>query len=398
MGRLITVAGWDGSALPELVRRRLDEAVLVMGGRRHLREVDLPPGTRRLALRDDPAGAVRAVVEADGPVVVLASGDPGFFGIVRLLREQVPAEELEVVPAVSSVALAFARAGLSWDDAVIVSAHGRDSGPGRAAAVCRAHPKVAVLTDRTVGPAELAAALAGVARRIVVAERLGLPDERVVDLDPGRPDGPWAQPNVVLVLDEQRAVAPDKGWLAGRASPAGWALPEQDFSHRDGMVTKYEVRALALARLGPRLGDLVWDVGAGSGSVGVECARLGAAVVAVEQGPVEHVRANAQAHGVDVQVVQGAAPGVLAGLPDPDAVFVGGGGADVAEIVRACVARRPRVVVVALATVDRVAAVQEALAPYRVDGVQLQSSRLRPLGGGTALAATNPVFLLWGHP
>ena len=99
-----------------------------------------------------------------------------------------------------------------------------------------------------------------------------------------------------------------------------------------------------------------------------------------------------------MQGVQGRAPGALAGLPDPDAVFVGGGGADVADVVRACVARRPRVVVVALATVDRVAKVRDALAPYEVDGVQLSSARLRPLGAGTGLAATNPVFLLWGHP
>ena len=398
MGRLITVVGWDGGPLSPHVRARLDAAVLVMGGRRHLREVDLPEGTRRLALRDDPPGAVQAVVDADGPVVVLASGDPGFFGIVRLLRERVGESELEVLPGVSSVALAFARVGLSWDDAVVVSAHGREAGPGRAAAVCRAHPKVAVLTDSTVGPAELASCLRGTGRRLVVAERLGLPDERVVDLDPADAAGPWAQPNVVLVLDEARAVAADKGWLAGREQPAGWALPETAFSHRDGMLTKYEVRALALARLGPRLGDVVWDVGAGSGSVGVECARLGAAVFAVEQGPVEHVHANARAHGVDVQVVQGTAPAALEGLPDPDAVFVGGGGAGVGDVVRACVARGPRVVVVALATLDRVAGVRDALAPYEVDGVQLSSARLRPLGGGTALAATNPVFLLWGHP
>ena len=397
-GRRITVAGWDGSPVTPHVRARLDAAVLVMGGRRHLREVELPEGTRRLALRDDPAAALDAVVGADGPVVVLASGDPGFFGIVRLLRERVAEDELEVLPAVSSVALAFARVGLSWDDAVVVSAHGRETGPGRAAAVCRAHPKVAVLTDSTVGPAEVAAALQGVERRVVVAERLGLPDERVVELDPAQTAGPWVQPNVVLVLDAARQVAPEKGWLAGREQPAGWALPETAFAHRDGMLTKYEVRALALARLGPRLGDLVWDIGAGSGSVGVECARLGAAVVAVERGPLDHLHANARAHGGDLQVVQGSAPAALAGLPDPDAVFVGGGGADVADIVRACVARRPRVVVVALATVDRVAEVRDALAPYEVDGVQLASSRLRPLGEGTALAATNPVFLLWGNP
>jgi precorrin-6Y C5,15-methyltransferase (decarboxylating) CbiT subunit len=167
------------------------------------------------------------------------------------------------------------------------------------------------------------------------------------------------------------------------------------------MVTKYEVRALALARLAPRLGELVWDVGAGSGSVAVECARFGAAVVAVERdaGDVARIRANAAAHGVDVQVVHGTAPAALAGLPDPDAVFVGGGGADVAEVVAAGAARARRAVVVTLAAVDRVPGIRAALAAagFGVDGVLLQSSRLAPLPGEvTRLAATNPVFVLWG--
>jgi precorrin-6Y C5,15-methyltransferase (decarboxylating) len=207
----------------------------------------------------------------------------------------------------------------------------------------------------------------------------------------------WEEPNVVLVVDRTRAVRPAMGWLAGREQPGEWALPEDELSHRDAMVTKAEVRALVLARLGPRLGDLVWDIGAGSGSVAVECARLGAAVVAVEKGPVEHLQANASRYAVDVAVVQGEAPSVLQGLPDPDAVFVGGGGADVGDVVRAAVAREPRVVVVALATLDRVADVQRALSPYRVDGVQLQVSRLRALGDATGLQAGNPVFVLWGH-
>jgi precorrin-6Y C5,15-methyltransferase (decarboxylating) len=168
------------------------------------------------------------------------------------------------------------------------------------------------------------------------------------------------------------------------------------------MITKAEVRALALARLGPRLGELVWDVGAGSGSVAVECARFGAAVVAVEKSAdgARRVRANAAAHGVDVRVVHGAAPGALAGLADdPDAVFVGGGGADLPDVVAVCARRARRTVVVALAALDRVPAARAALtaAGLDVDGVLLQSSRLAPLPGDvTRLAAANPVFLLWG--
>jgi precorrin-6Y C5,15-methyltransferase (decarboxylating) len=133
------------------------------------------PG-RAAVLKGDLSDALSRIGETDGSVVVLASGDPGFFGIARLLAERFGGENLRVVPGVSSVALAFARAGLSWDDALTVSAHGRD--PRRAANICRSHPKVAVLTSPDFGPAELAGKLGDLDRTFVVAERLGGPDER----------------------------------------------------------------------------------------------------------------------------------------------------------------------------------------------------------------------------
>jgi len=165
------------------------------------------------------------------------------------------------------------------------------------------------------------------------------------------------------------------------------------------MVTKAEVRAVALAKLAPRPGTLVWDVGAGSGSIAVECARLGAAALAVERRADDAARVaeNAAAHGVEVRVVAGAAPEALAGLPRPDAVFVGGGGA---EVVAACAGVGASRVVVALVALDRVGPTRAALgaAGYAVDGVQLAASRLAPLpDGAVRLAALNPVVLLWGN-
>jgi precorrin-6Y C5,15-methyltransferase (decarboxylating) len=387
---VITVIGYDGSPLPEEARERLADADLVVGGARHL--AALPEGTPTRvwsSISED----LQALLALDGDGVVLASGDPGLFGPVRRLRQLT--DEVEVLPALSSVQLAFARAGLPWDDAVVVSAHGRSVRP--ALNVCRAHPKVAVLTGPDATPAVIGAALSGWERGLFVAEHLGTPDERCRWVSPEEAAAQtWEEPNVVLVVDRTRSVRTTMGWVAGWTQPGEWALPEEAFSHRDAMVTKAEVRALVLARLAPRLGELVWDVGAGSGSIAVECARLGAAVVAVERGDVEHLRTYAEWFEVDVGGVQGEAPAVLEGLPQPDAVFVGGGGPDVASIVRAAVAREPRVVVVALATLDRVADVQAALSPYRVEGVQLQASRLRPLGDATGLAATNPVLVVWG--
>ncbi|MGW7258105.1 precorrin-6y C5,15-methyltransferase (decarboxylating) subunit CbiE [Streptomyces sp. NPDC054834] len=401
---MITVVG-TGTGAP-VDAAALAGAELVVGGRRHLDAAVLPETAERIVLGPlAPAlDAMREYVDKDRRVVVLASGDPGFFGIVRALAERFGSELLDVRPGVSSVAAAFARLGLTWDDAVVVSAHGRAA--RTAVHVCRAHPKVAVLTGPGAGPAELGAALARTAsdRVLVVASALGSADERVERVTPAEAAGrDWGTAvSVVLCLDGSRTPGPVRT-LAGpaAAAPAGWALDEGDFAHRDSMITKFEVRALALARLGPRPGELVWDVGSGSGSVAVECARLGAAVSAVEKAPdgVERIHANAAAHGVDVHVVHGTAPQALAGLDDPDAVFVGGGGRELPDIVGECARRARRAVVVAMAALDRVPAARAALADagFECEGVLLQSSRLAPLPGDvTRLAATNPVFLLWG--
>ncbi|MEU9013535.1 precorrin-6y C5,15-methyltransferase (decarboxylating) subunit CbiE [Streptomyces sp. NPDC048479] len=408
---MITVIG-TGTGAPLSVRdaEALTAATLVVGARRHLtaacRAADVPADAEQLVL--GPLAPALDVIEkklagGGAGVVVLASGDPGFFGIVRALAERFGADALDVRPGAPSVAVAFARIGLPWDDAVVVSAHGRDL--RTAVNVCRAHPKTAVLTGPGSGPAELGAELAyrAAERTLVVATALGDPEhERIERMSPAEAAArEWDAVSVVLCVDERRALSPVQRTVSVPIGPDRWALSEGEFEHRDSMITKFEVRALALARLGPRTGDLVWDIGAGSGSVAVECARFGAAVVAVEKTPdgVERIRANAAAHGVDVRAVHGAAPTVLSHLGDPDAVFIGGGGAELPAIVTACARRARRTVVVALAALDRVAAVRGALAAagFVSDGVLLHSSRLAPLPGDvTRLASVNPVFLLWG--
>ncbi len=381
----VTVVGLDGATLPPGAAQALAGAQVVVGAPHQLAAVPVPADAAVLGPED--------LNELPGasPVVVLASGDPGFFGIVRALRKR--GLRPVVLPARSSVARAFALLGRSWDDVAVVSAHGRSL--RGALNVCRAHPAVAVLTAPGAGAAEIVTGLAGWDRSVLVAEDLGGPHERVRRFD----GGPVRDPHIVLCLADEHAV-PARGWIAGGEPvppAAGWALDEAEFSHRDGMITKSEVRALALARLAPGPGRLVWDLGAGSGSVGVECARLGAAVVAVEQDPTQCARlvANAGAHQVNVRVIEGQAPAVLEGLPQPDAVFVGGGGP---TVVRAAAEASPRVVV-ALAALDRVAPCRLALreAGHQVDGVQLAASRFAELPGGSVrLSATNPVLLMWG--
>ena len=359
-------------------------ADLFVGGRRHLEGI----AGRHLVIGGDVGPALDAIAAERGRVCVLASGDPGFFGIVRALAGRFGPAALDVRPAPSSVSLAFARLGLPWDDAVVVSAHGR---PLRAAAVvAAATAKAAVLTSPDSPPEALGKELAAVGathRRAVVCSRLGMDDEQVteVDLD-GLAAGTWAPLSVVVLLDREVAGGPT----------LAWGLPDTAFAHRAGMITKAEVRAVVLGKLGLPASGVLWDVGAGSGSVAVECAALrpGLRVIAVERDAeqAERVRANASEHAVDVEVVEGVAPHVLAALPDPDRAFVGGGGLDVLDAV---LARLPPGggVVAAYAALDRAAAAATRLGHM----VQVGVSRASVLpDGGVRLAAENPVFVAWG--
>lgn len=385
----VTVIGVDGKNLPVGASAALDEADLVVGTRRQL-DAHAPERARTIEL-----GAIESLVTdltVAAHAVVLADGDPGFFGVVRSLREK--NVRLTVLPAVSSVQRVLAAIGRPSDDVVVVNAVDADT--VRALNVCRARPAVAVLG---LSPAALALALRGWRRTLVVAEDLGGPDEKVSTVDLAEAAArPWGDVNVVVCLAEPETMPP-RGWIAG-AQPVsdGWALPEDDFSHRDGMVTSAELRALALARLAPAPGTLVWDVGAGSGALGVECARLGAAVLAVERDPMQCLRilANASKYGVDVRVVEAELLAAISGLPAPDAVFIGGGGD---AVIRACTSVEASRIVVALASIDRVAPTRAALtaADYRVDGCQVSVARLTEHSdGSTRLAAGDPVTLVWG--
>ncbi len=394
----IDVIGVGSEGITVGARALLDHSDLVLGGRRHLSNLGVEP-ERAVVLGADLSEAFDRIEKTEGRVAVLASGDPGYFGIVRALAERFGPERLLVVPALSPVSEAFARAGIPWDDALVVSAHGRD--PRRAANVCRTHPKVAVLTSPAFGPAELASALDGLDRSFVVAERLGEPDERVYEGDAAKiKQISWQDPNTVVVYDPARSVG-GKGWISGRSgSRGGWALPEEEFQHRSGMITKPETRALVLARLGPGPGDLLWDIGAGSGSVAVECTRLGAAAIAVERDPEScaRIRENAVRHGAYVQVVEGEAPVALRDLPEPDAVFVGGTGEYFEEIVEFAAARAHRCVVLTLVTLERVVPAAKILGDrgFAVETTFLQASHVKGIGSLHRLVAGIPVFVVSG--
>ena len=382
--------------------RRAGEAVLgadlVVGTARHLRTLPPELSGRTEALATPLADALDVVAErrqAGERVCVLTSGDPGFFGLVRLAAARLGARALVVHPAPSSVALAFARLGTSWDDAVVVSAHGRVLPPAVEAVV--RHPKVAVLTSPDQPPEVLGQALldAGCgARRVSVCERVGEGDEARSDTDvPGLAAGSFDPLSVVVLQAPSGPMAPADG--TGGGMGLAWGRPDDEFDHRGGMVTKAEVRAVALGKLALPSAGVMWDVGAGSGSVAVECARLvpGLAVFAVERRPDDVERLRANASGTGVRVVLGEAPAALASLPDPDRAFVGGGGLEVLDAVLARL-RPGGTVVATYALMDRAAAAGARLGQL----VEVSVSRgvaMRP-DGALRLAAENPVFVCWG--
>ncbi|MFE9663331.1 precorrin-6y C5,15-methyltransferase (decarboxylating) subunit CbiE [Streptomyces sp. NPDC005955] len=376
MADRVTVIGWDGSPLPAGARSALAVATLVAGAPHHLAFPEVPEHAERIRLGSF-ALAARRIAAHRGTAVVLADGDPGFFGVVRALRDPEFGLEVEVVPATSAVAQAFARAGMPWDDAEVVVAHRRTL--RRAVNVCRAHTKVAVLTAPGAGPAELGLLLDGVHRTFVVCEELGTDRERVTVMTSDKAaDRSWRDPNVVISIGGTSATEP--GWIAGRdpgTGPRGWALPADAYGHGLRESENERLRAAQLARLGPRVGDLVWDIGCASGAFAVEAARFGAAVIAVDQHPDNCARAAATARrfGVQLQTVHGRAPHVLETLPEPDVVRIGGGGA---PVVSAVADRRPGRIVTHAATRDAAERIGRDLVEhgYEVECALLQSVEL----------------------
>jgi precorrin-6Y C5,15-methyltransferase (decarboxylating) len=345
---------------------------------------------------------------ADGKsVVVLASGDPLWFGIGRLLLQAFPAEQLRFHPAPTSMQLAFARIGRPWQDARWLSLHGRDPEP-LAAELQRRPAALAVLCDPGAGGADtvrrvLAASGLAAAYGCWICERLGHPQERVVRLAPAEPIPPDLDPLHLVLLVAETPAAPDPASLPLFGIADGLWLQHPD---QPGLMTKREVRIQLLAELDLPPQGVLWDLGAGVGSVGLEALRLrpGLRLWAVERrsGAAALLAANAARFGVEpAGLVEAAAPEALAGLPDPDRVLIGGGGRDRVVLLQAVLARlRPGgVVVLPLATVEALAELRPVLesAGLAVAVGQVQIWRGAPLGEGTRLAPLNPVLVLSGR-
>jgi precorrin-6B C5,15-methyltransferase / cobalt-precorrin-6B C5,C15-methyltransferase len=387
----VTIVGlhggqWFGAAAGDALKR----ATVLIGAPRHLASLPAELGGLRVHLAAPLSRALDQIAlyrDRDEQVCVLVSGDPGFFGLARMAAARLAPGLVVRHPAPSSVALAFARIADHWDDAIVISAHGRPLQPAIDAVL--AHPKVAVLTGPDYPPEELGRSLlraGGPPRLVAVASRIGEADEALWEGDPaGLADGSFDPMSVIILRSPGATSGP--GW--------SWGLPDGRYEHRDGMITKAEVRAVALGKLAIPAAGVLWDVGAGSGSISAECARLapGLQIFAIEKGNEDAARVRRNLAGSAAVVVEGVAPAVFRDLPDPDRVFVGGGGL---EVIDAALRRlRPGGAVVAtFAVLDRAAEAADRLGQL----VQVSVSRGVRVGAGRSvrLAAENPVFVCWG--
>jgi precorrin-6Y C5,15-methyltransferase (decarboxylating) len=376
----IGASGWAG--LPEESRDALRAAEVVIGGPRQLELLDESVTAERQALPTPLLPGLGDAIAPDRRVAVLASGDPMFFGIGTTLIGLGVA--IRVRPAPSSVSLVAARLGWAVEDVDVVSTVGRPLElvhptlqPGR---------RVLVLVGQRDGAArvrDLLVARGYGASPTVVLEQLGGPDERITT-------GAGEHDPLAIVAIE---CVPDAGTLPLPRTPG---LPEDAFDH-DGQITKREVRALVLATLVPVPGQMLWDVGAGSGSVGIEWMRTHPASRAIAIEPradrLARIAANASALGVPgLAIVAGSAPEALEELPAPDAIFVGGG-VSVDGVVDACVgALRPGGRLVANGvTVET----ESVLASWhaRLGGTltRVAIQRAAPIGGFTGWHPARPI-------
>jgi precorrin-6Y C5,15-methyltransferase (decarboxylating) len=373
--------GEDGAAgLSQVARGLIEGAELVAGGKRHLALAEQHIRGASFAWPSPLAAGVAEVLRHRGrPVAVLASGDPFHYGVGSVLAAQVPAGEFVCLPQPSAFSLAAARMGWALQDAALVTLHGR----AMSGIVRHLHPgaRILALSWSDTTPGQLADFL--VARgmgqsRLTVLEALSGPAERVRSTIAARFD--------LAEIAALNTIALDVAAEAG--APIMPLVPGLDDAlfESDGQLTKRDIRAVTLSALAPRHGELLWDIGLGSGSVAIEwlLRHPSLRAIGIERLGERADRAlrNAAALGTpDLQVVRGEAPEALIGLPQPDVIFIGGGGSNEAIFNAAWAALKPGGRLVAnVVTIEGEARIARRFSRLGGELVRLEVSRADGLG------------------
>ena len=397
--------GDDGlEGLTSTARSLLEAADLVVGSESLL--AGLPGGTESIAVGGDLDELLTLIQQhRDRQLVLLSTGDPLFYGVARFLCDKLGKEQFDVIPHVSSMQLAFARVKESWDDAFLVNVATQPL--DRIVEKARLAEKVGLFTNDEVTPRHVSQALLDAEIdyfSAYVCENLGSPDECVTHGSLADVSQQEFGPLNVMVLVRKPMVPDRPAELAGQRL---FGNPDEMFLQsvpKRGLLTPMEVRVVALAEMDLGPSSIVWDVGAGSGAVAIEAARMVTEghVYAIEMDPQDHqlLTANAERFGVgdSLQPVLGQAPDAWESLPDPDAIFVGGTGRSVGNIVQLA-AQRLKVggrMVVNVGSVDNILAVQQSLDALTGDMAvrMIQVSQGNDQLGRIRFETMNPTFLI----
>lgn len=379
----------------------IEKAGLLVGGKRHLSEFPgIGAAKVRLGGLEEAAREVESYLAQKDrrPVAVLATGDPLIFGIGSFIVRRFGKKRVRVLPNVSAVQEAFSRIKEDMNGVKILSVHGREADFSRLSREAASNGKLALFTDGVNTPARICRELGnrGVnGYRAFVCESLGA-DERITEgtLESIAGIRAFAPLNILILIRDAETAIPEKGF----------GIPDRLFSHSAGMITKEEFRVVSLSKLELGDGDVVWDIGACSGSVAIEAARItGGKVFAIERDKrrASDIRENGKRFACgNLEVIEGEAPGALKGLPEPDAVFVGGGGRGIKSILTHAARRlKPggRLVVNAV-TIETASAAFDFFEKkgWEKEFIQMSISKARPAGVLNMLAAYNPVFIIRG--
>ncbi|MEA2760370.1 MAG: precorrin-6B C5,15-methyltransferase / cobalt-precorrin-6B C5,C15-methyltransferase [Methylobacteriaceae bacterium] len=383
--------GEDGvDGLSPRARRLIADAEFIIGGARHLKLAGSPK-CESLVWPSPISEAIAPILARRGQrVVVLASGDPFFFGVGSIIAAHLPIDEIISLPAPSAFSLAASRLGWSLQDCILLSLHGRSF--ERIVPHLQPRTRILVLAwDETTAP-RVATCLEAHhmgGSRITVLEALGGPREKVRSIRADAFDMPGIGPLNVVAIE----VAADP---EARAIPLSRGLPDSYFEH-DGQITKREIRAVTIAALAPRRGELLWDIGAGSGSIAIEwmlCDPTNTAIAIEERADrAARIARNAGALGVPgLRIVTAQAPAGFAELPPPDAIFIGGGANDHDVIDQACAALSTggRLVVNAV-TLETQALLYGRFKEQGGELVQMQVAHAEPVGTFSGWRPAMPV-------
>lgn len=357
-------------------------------------------------------------------IVLLASGDPMFFGIGRRVVEEFGNEYIEIIPDLSSIQAAFSKIGEPWDDAFLMSLHGGPDPEKRRRlryelrdipSLIKRHSKIAVLTDRENNPTVIAKFLhASFASPLTlyVCERLGYPDEKITEGTTEVIAGmTFSEPNVVIITRNAFSVMSNEfkknTACASRITRHDFkfGLRENEISHMHGLITKDEIRAVTLHKLRLPEKGVFWDIGAGSGSVSIEVARLCAGIkvftVEKDRERTGDIRDNTDKFGaINIEIIEGMAPDILRDLPAPDRVFIGGGSGRLKETIGMISDAMPSgIMVINAITIETLNDAKQALADhgFTISISEISVSRSKVVAGRTHLSALNPVFIITGE-